>query len=54
MLGVARPRVLWVAGLSHPNVAEDEVYQLQVEEREVLNPLQGQVGHAADESLLLS
>ena len=45
MLGVARPNVLPVAGLSQLDVAEDKMVQLLVEQKEVLNPLQGQVGH---------
>ena len=48
------PRVLLVAGLAQPDDAEEELVQFQVEEREVLNPLQGQVGNAADKTLLLS
>ena len=53
MFGVIWPHVLWVASLSFPNNAEDKVLQLQIEGGEVLHTLQGQLGHAADKSLLL-
>ena len=45
--------MLGVAGLSYTNDADNKVVQLQVEGGEVLHTLQGQVGHAADKSLLL-
>ena len=53
MFGVIWPHVLWVASLRFPNNAEDKVLQLQIEGGEVLHTLQGQLGHAADKSLLL-
>ena len=41
------------SGYSYPNVAEYKVVQSLVEEREVLNSLQGQVGQADDDIKLL-
>ena len=44
--------LILVLGQGLPNV--EDLVQLQVEEREILNPLQGWVGNTANEFLLFS